>query len=605
MNGSTITRTPYANNQIPASQFNPIAVKYMQYYPAPNVAPGGSTTARADGFDNYGTTANATNNANSEMGRLDYNMSQKSRLSFDVRHNNLFATKNNYFQDIATGTITNRENWGSSLDEVYTVNASNILNLRLNFTSVNENNSDPSVGFQPSSIGFPSYFDSSSTRQALPYMYFSTSTAYASLGTNGASRHPSQSWQLFGTWTRVQGAHTLKVGFDGRQYRLSTITYAESSGGFNFGSNSWVRASSSASTTVAMGQDMAQFLLGLPDQGFYDVNTTGSWTQRYYAGFVQDDWRVKSNLTLNAGIRFDRDEPYTEKYGRTVDGFASGTQNPIGPAAISAYALHPAAQLPANAFTVNGGLTYPTNGNTAVYNSTSHLWSPRAGLAWTPEKLHGKTVIRAGFGMFVSPATIAYLAQNGNYSSNPNINQEGFSQETTMTVTSNNYLYPGPATLSNPFPGGLIPPAGSSQGLKTFLGQPVTFLNPQMKDPYSLRWNFGFQHTLTANTMLEVLYIGNHAVHTPIQLTQLNGIPRQFLSTQATRDSALNSAMGASIANPFNGIITTGTPARPPLCPSSLPVIRNSPWVTPAGDSQGAAASSNRISTWAVPTSTA
>ncbi len=561
LNGSTVNRTAYPNNQIPASEFNPIAVKYMQFYPLPNVLPGGSTTARPDGYDNFGTTAKATNNANSELGRLDYNMSDKSRLSFDVRHNSLFATKNNYFNNIATGTITNAENWGASLDEVYTVNATNILNLRLNYTFINENNSDPSVGFNPTTYGFPSYFATNSTRLALPYMYFSTSTAFGSLGTNGASKHPSQSTQLFGTWTRVQGNHTLKTGFDGRQYRLSTITYAESSGGFNFGSNSWVRMSSSASSTVAMGQDMAQFLLGLPDQGFYDVNTTGSWYAYDVSGFVQDDWRVKSNLTVNLGLRFDHNGPYNEKFGRTVDGFAANTQNPIGPAAIAAYALHPVPQLPPSAFAVNGGLLYPSNGGTAVYQDTSHLLSPRVGLAWTPEKLHGKTVIRAGFGMFASPSTIAYLAQNGNYSSNPQINQEGFSQQTTMTVTSNNYLYPGPATLSNPFPDGLIPPAGSSQGLKTFLGQELTFLNPQMKDPYSLRWNFGFQHTLSPNTMLEVLYIGNHAVHTPIQFTQLNGIPRQFLSTQPTRDTTLISALGSSIANPFNGLVTTGTPA--------------------------------------------
>ncbi len=551
--GTTIKRTPYPNNQIPSSEFNPIAVKYLQFYPAPNVLPGGSTTARPDGYDNFGTTANATNNANSELGRLDYNMSDKSRLSFDVRHNNLFATKNNYLNNIASGTITNAQNWGASLDEVYTLNATNILNLRLNFTSINENNSDPSVGTNPTDYGFPAYMAANSTRLALPYMYFSTSTAYASLGTNGAAKHPSQSWQLFGTWTRVQGAHTLKVGFDGRQYRLSTITYAESSGGFNFADNRWVGSSNSTSA-IAMGQDMAQFLLGLPDQGFYDVNTTGSWYAYDFSGFVQDDWRVKSNLTVNIGLRFDHNGPYNEKYGRTVDGFAAGTQNPIGPAAIAAYALHPAAQLPASQFMVNGGLLYPQNGGTAVYQDTSHLASPRVGLAWTPEKLHGKTVIRAGFGMFASPSTIAYLAQNGNYSSNPQINQEGFSQETTMTVTSNNYLYPGPATLSNPFPTGLIAPSGPSAGLKTFLGQELTFLDPLMKDPYSLRWNLGLQHTLSADTMLEVLYIGNHAVHIPIQFTQLNGIPRQFLSTSPVRDTALNTALSASIANPFVGL---------------------------------------------------
>ena len=202
-------------------------------------------------------------------------MSDKSRLSFDVRHNNLLATKNNYFNNIATGTITNAENWGASLDEVYTVNATNILNLRLNYTPSTRTTQIPATAPIPPTMASPLTLRPIPIAWRLPYMYFSTSTAFASLGTNGASKHPSQSWQLFGTWTRVQGNHTLKTGFDGRQYRLSTFTYAESSGGFNFGSNSWVRASSSASSTVAMGQDMAQFLLGLPDQGFYDVNTIG------------------------------------------------------------------------------------------------------------------------------------------------------------------------------------------------------------------------------------------------------------------------------------------------------------------------------------------
>ncbi len=146
------------------------------------------------------------------------------------------------------------------------MNATKNFNLLQNFTSINENNSDPSVGTNPTDYGFPAYMAANSTRLALPYMYFSTSTAFASLGTNGAAKHPSQTWQLFGTWTRVQGAHTLKVGFDGRQYRLSTITYAESSGGFNFADNRWIGATNSTSA-IAMGQDMAQFLLGLPDPG--------------------------------------------------------------------------------------------------------------------------------------------------------------------------------------------------------------------------------------------------------------------------------------------------------------------------------------------------
>ena len=98
-------------------------------------------------------------------------------------------------------------------------------------------------------------------------------------------------------------------------------------------------------------------------------------------------------------------------------------------------------------------------------------------------------------------------------------------------------------------------------GQTTFLGNTVSFLNPKAKSPYSLRWNFGFQHSLSKNMVLEAVYIGNHSVHTPINLTQLNGIPRQYLSTLPVRDSALNTAMSASVANPFSGLVTSGTPA--------------------------------------------
>jgi hypothetical protein len=554
LNGTNVVRTALPGNLIPTSRINPITANYLKFYPDPNVT-GFSTTSRPDGFDNYGTTAPSTNNANNELGRMDYNMSDKSRLSFDIHHVALYAKKNDYFQNISSGTITDREDWGGSLDEVYTINAHNILNLRANLTYIREGTSDTSVGFDPSSFGFPSYMTSNSDHLTLPYVYFSTSTAFQSLGFNQDAKKPSQTAQLAGTWTTIRGNHTLKFGADARQSRISTISYAESAGGFNFGSNSWVRASGTASTTVAMGQDMAQFLYGLPDQGFYDINTFGSWYSYFVSGFVQDDFRVKRNLTLNIGLRFDHDGPYHEKWGRTETGWDFGAANPIAPAAIAAYNQSPVTQIPVGSFQVPGGLQYQPGGHTAAYQNTSHLLSPRFGLAWTPDRFHGNTVVRSSFGMFVAPTTMAYLAQNGNYSSTPILDQEGFSQETTMTVTSNNYLSPGPATFSDPFPGGaILQPNAKGVGATTFLNQAVSFLNPQMKSPYSLRWNLGFQQSLSTNMVLEVAYIGNHSVHTPINLTQLNGIPRQYLSTLPTRDAAVNTSMTASVLSPFAGL---------------------------------------------------
>ena len=320
------------------------------------------------------------------------------------------------------------------------------------------------------------------------------------------------------------GSHTFKFGGDARQYRLNTIAYGNSSGDYSFSGNTWVRQSSSSSSTVALGQDFASFLLGLPYSGGFDLNTYGSFYSYYSSGFVQDDWRVKPALTVNLGLRYDHDGPYHEKYARSENGFDTTDPNPLSSAAQAAYAKNPVAQLPISAFNVLGGLTFANPGNSALYQNTSHLFSPRIGVAWSPVKLNGKTVVRTGYGIFVAPITVAYLGPNGNYSSSPlaPADQEGFSQTTQMVVTNNNYLTPA-TTLSNPFPNGIQRPVGNSLGLATFEGQAITFINPEQKSPYSQRWNVGVQHALTSDTLLEVDYIGNHAVHLPVPYTHSMG----------------------------------------------------------------------------------
>lgn len=559
LNGSAVVRQPLPGNIIPTSRINPIAQQYLKFFPEPNVV-GVNATTRADGYFNYGTTAPNSNVADNESGQLDYNMSNRSRMSFNIRHNTLAAKKNDYFQNLASGQITARENWGGSVDEVFSVNATNILNLRLNLAYMQESATDSSQGFDPTSLGFPAYIGANTVRPSLPYVYFDTSTAFQSLGYNQAASRPSQSAQIYGSWTRLKGNHSFKLGTDIRQSRLSTITYGYGSGGYNFGGNRWVNQNASASATVAMGQDMAQFLYGLPTQGFFDINTFGSWYSYFMSGFLQDDWRVSRTLTLNLGLRYDYDGPVAEKYGRTENGWAFDTPNPIAAAAIAAYNQKPIPQIPVGSFKVPGGLLYP-NGKGAAYENTSHLMSPRIGIAWAPDLFHGKTVIRSGFGLFAAPTVISYLAQNGNYSSNPIIDQEGFSQQTVMTPSTNNYLSPS-ATFSDPFPGGaIVQPNAATVGQTTFLGNNISFLSPEAKSPYSLRWNFGFQHSLSKNMVLEAVYIGNHSVHTPINLTQINGIPRQYLSTMPVRDTALISSLNATVPNPFSGLVPSGTPA--------------------------------------------
>ena len=546
LNGTVVTRQTYSNNILPPSRLNPVAQAYLKLMLQPNL-PG-----QANGLNNYGSTAPTPDNFSNYLSRIDYNLTQNDRMFFDVRHTDYIQTKNNYFNNLATGSILTRENWGSTLDNVYTINAANVLDLRLNFTRMGEAHPSPSAGFDPTTLGFPSYVLTSSTYPQLPNLVFAGATAFTTMGSNGANTLPSQSLQLFGSWAMNKGNHSLRFGGELRQYVLNTVSYANSAGSFSFSANSWVRASSSASSSVVQGQDLAEFLLGLPTSGSFDLNTAAGLFEHYGALFVQDDWRIKRNLTVNLGARFDYDAPWREKYNRTANGFDTTSQNPLAPAAVAAYNQNPLPQIPVGSFQVPGGLTYPTNG--ALYEQTSHMVSPRIGLAWTPGFAHDKTVVRAGFATFVQPVMVTQLDITGKYSTNPILQQYGFSQ-TTQVVQPSNFLSPA-ATLSNPFPNGIQKPVGSALGLATFAGQTVQFIDPHAQDPYSLRWNLDVQHSVTPNTMVEVAYVGSHGVHLPMYVTQLNGIPRQYLSTLPVRDQAAINTLTASVANPFAGLAT-------------------------------------------------
>jgi len=542
-------------NKLPQQLLNPVALAYLNFYPKPNL------TGTSTGYANYGNNVTTDDDYSNELGRLDWAMSSRSRLAFNARHNTQFQSKNNYFGNHSTGSLLTRENWGGTVDEVYTVNSSMVIDVRANYTRMREAHPAPLVGFDPASLGFPSYVTSTSIYKQLPAISFGSScgsdttqaSSFDCFGGTGSDLIPSQSYQLFGDVVKQLRSHTLKFGVDARQYKLDAQSYGASAGSYTFRTQ-WTNGPTSSSPASNFGQDFAAFLLGVPTLGQFDLNAHGIYTSNYYGFFVQDDWRVKRNLTINLGVRFDHDTPYTEKLGRTNNGFDRTATNPVAGAAIAAFNAKTASKMPFPVnFAVPGGLTFPSPSDGAVYDNTSHLVSPRLGFAWTPGIFHEKTVIRGGFGLFVQPVALSNLNPTGSYSTSPILTQQGFSQ-TTQFVVPANFLVPG-TTLSNPFPTGILQPVGSAAGLATFNGQNVIFLNPKMANPYSQRWTVGVQHAITPNTLIEVAYIGNHAVHLPVAFVQLNGIPRQFLSTLPRRDQTLITTLTASVPNPFAGLL--------------------------------------------------
>ncbi|MEZ5355999.1 MAG: TonB-dependent receptor [Bryobacteraceae bacterium] len=525
--GSRIRRDAFPGNVIPASRLSSIARNYLQFYPQAN-QPG-----RIDGQDNYLVNTNRGDNFNNELGRLDFNISERHKMFWNFRHNERLEFRGNSFQNIATGNNLVRINWGSTLDDVYTFSPTVVLNTRLNWTRFTEGGFRPSLGFDQTSLGFPGSLASVSTQAVLPLVDLNR---YNDLGTSGTGNTPFDNFQIFSSLTKIAGAHSLKVGADLRLLRESSPNFGNSSGAYTFREN-WTRGPLDNSPVAPLGQDLAAFMLGMPTGGSYDVGAFRTNQAGYVSFYVQDDWKFSRALTLNLGLRYEKELPTTERFDRQVVGFDPGAQLALSAAARTAYARNPVAGLPASQFNPTGGIVYAGSGNRGVTN-TSHLISPRFGLAYG---LNSKTVIRGGGGLFYF--TEGLIASQ----------QPGYFQRTPLVASLDGFLTPA-ATLSNPFPNGVLQPDGNSNGVNTFLGQGVRFYNPDLSNPYSIRWSFSVQREVSRNTVLELGYMGNRAV----RLTggrNLNWTPRELLSTSATRDQATIDRLTAQVTNPFQGLI--------------------------------------------------
>ncbi len=530
--GSRVRRQPFAGNIIPPSRLSPIAQKYLQFYAQPN-QPG-----RADGQDNFVSLTNGErNDFYNYLTRVDVNISDNHKLFVNVRNNKRIGRGGNAFgKDLTDNpTATNalrRINWGAMVDDVYTITPTFLMNTRVNWTQFQEPRVNFSDGFDSTSLGFPSSLGAAATRKILPRITFSRFTG---LGDTGPRQFPFDSFQLFEAFTRVAGKHTLKFGGDIRQLRESDFQYGYANGTFAFGNN-WTQGPLDNSPSAPLGQDMAGFLLGLPTGGQYDIAAARSNLSNYYAFFLQDDYRVRSNLTLNLGLRAEHESGTTERFDRSVNGFNESAASPIAAAAQAAYGRNPIPEL--QQLNLKGGLTFAGDGTRLIYKTPALTFSPRFGVAWT---MSPKTVFRGGAGIYYFTYGII-----GN-------NAPGFSQSTPFVATLNGYRTPA-STLANPFPSGIQQPTGNSEGLSTFLGRSITFQNPNAESQYSARWQFSIQRELSSNAVIEIGYMGNKAIRLPINYAA-NGVPLGLLSTSGSRDQATINNLTGNVANPMAGLI--------------------------------------------------
>jgi hypothetical protein len=537
------SRTPLANNIIPASRINPVSAKIAGLWDLPN------QRGPADGTNNYTMGKNAQDTYGNELIRIDHNVSEKER--FYVRTNfTSLERPENIRQNLTDGDNFYRFNRGLSVDNVYTVSSRFFIDSRFTLTRFYTGYTPYQQGWDLASLGFSPTFISQLKQldpRALKFPNINVS-GYSTLG--GVNSNNQQSYNTYEAAvniTNIIGRHTVRSGMSYRVYQENAYDLGNSSGIYNFDST-WTNGPFNTSASAPIGQGFASFLYGLPGSGTFPINDNVAEQTRYWSFYSQDDFRVSRKLTLSLGLRYELPSPLTERYNRSVQGFDAAGSSPIAAQVLQNYAQNPIPQVPVSQFNVRGGLTFAGAGGLSrnLWNTSKKEFMPRIGFAYS---MTPKTVLRGGYGIYYEPLGVI----------NVQVNQTGFNSSTAFVGSLDNgqtYV----ANLTNPFPTGFTRPLGAAGGLSTFLGQNISFFDQRLTNPYIQRWQFAVQRQLPGNSLLEVSYVGNRGTRlraapysssVPTTGLDLNPIPRQYLSTLPVRDQTTINFLNAQVPNPF------------------------------------------------------
>jgi len=530
---------PIPGNIIPTSRLSPIALAIAKHWPAANA------TGQSNGVNNYTNNNNGTvRGYYNHVSRVDHVISDKQRMYVRVAANQRSdGPYRKYWDDVASGQNWNGPARQLAIDDVYVLNPTTILNIRYGVNRYAGRHDPDREGFDVAELGFPEFTTRQlkAARQMFPNINVSGLVALAGESPDVLN---SINHSLLGNISKTYRSHNFKFGGEFRVYQNNVFYPGASSGAFSFATN-YTKGpyDNSTASPSSLGQGFASFLLGIPTGGSIANIDNQAATSSYVGVFFHDNWRVSRKLTVDVGLRWERESSVTERYNRSVAGFDPSATLSITSAAEAAYAAKPDAVLPASQFRSRGGLLYAgVNGmSRSFWDAPWGIFAPRVGFSYQALK---RVVVRGGFGIF--PIELGVPAKNL-------ANQIGYSQ-TTSLVASLDYGQTYIGTLATPFPSGVSPAVGNSLGVNTYLGQSVSFYDRNALTPYSMRWSYGVQMELPRKLLWEVSYNGSKT----IRLTtarNMDAVPNQYLSTSPVRDQTTIDYLANPVTNPFYNLL--------------------------------------------------
>jgi hypothetical protein len=559
-NPGSFIRDPFPGNRIPLDRLSPAGRALATYWPLPNTTPTNANTQA----NNYSLSGAQPSDADRIDSRVDHVISDNWRMFARYSISTDSNTPFNSFQNPASssggdGPGSSRTQ-SLSIDNTYTVTPTFLLNVRYGMNRRYNQRLPISAGFDLASLGLPA--NVISTAQAAEFPRIDVQ-GFQSLGqatfTDLVIAPTTHQFNV--NATKIFSSHSIKMGMDYRKFFLNFLQLFFPSGQYGFNNAQWTQRNPNVSSSTD-GFALASMLLGIPSNGQMSHNPTPASASSYWAGYVQDDWRVSRKLTINAGLRYEFDVPRTERFNR-LSYFDQTAVSPI------------ASQVPANPFfnpaDLRGAVVFVDDDNRRQVETDHNNFGPRIGVSYT---LSPNTVVRSAYGVFYMPSHVQAAGHSGS------AGMMGFNSQSNMIVSLDGRV--PLRTIDNPFPDGFNLPPGSSQGASTFMGLNIGGGNGGVftsnQTPRMQQWNLNVQRELPGHLIAEVAYLGSKGTNLLIGENGLSfsQVDPSFLG--------LGTDLQQLVPNPFYGIITN------PSSPLSFPTVSRSRLLRPYPQYDGVAA---------------
>lgn len=468
--GATVyTRTRFPNDIIPVSRFDPLAARIVALYPNPQ---------NSSLVNNY--IANPQKISNLDRGdiRIDHQLASRQNLfgrysidNSDLHVPNTFDTRIGGNEDSFAGPDTVRgQNGVLGYNHVVTPNV--IGEYRFGFTKFRQFLL-PETLTDPVWSQIPGRDTSDPFQPSAPII---SPSGYVGLG-NARSEALIRREHMFenvGNISWQHGRHAFRFGFDIRN-RLVSET-ASPPGQSAFGRFTFTSGfTNNPSSTSGTGDAIASMLLGFPSTTVRDFFIPGTAHVRTneFNFYARDEWRVTTKLTLNLGIHYEINTPFTEDNNFWVN------WDPV---------------------TAKLLIAGQNASSTANVNTDYRAIAPRVGIAW---QLDPKTVVRTGYGIFYDP--------QGNYGTTiRQFRQQPFD---LVFTTSPGDLFPG-NTVSQGIPKRSdFPPTDPNNPTATIPNATITAIDPNFRNAMMQQFNFGVQRELTKSSVITATYVGSLGSH--------------------------------------------------------------------------------------------